>query len=438
MKIKIIITMCVVAVAGYLISEKYNLYRNYLTDQPLRTVRRPDVTLVGRVILADGICRLGIDIAEALKGEALISAIAPKKRLEGLSSYQKSIFERDNKTMGKVVILTDALFYQKNDPNLPNYYKIIHGKSPSNQIRYVYSMLESSQIPQIWVEMINESYDAVIVPDPYLIDVYKNCGVEKPIFMVPFPITLDNYLNQPIKKDVNEIFTFGCTSSCISRKNLLVLVKAFHLAFKDQDGVCLKINSRYAHDDAESELVNYLNEFKPRNVHYSQFELPENAYLKFMTSLDCFVTLSRGEGFSIQPRQAMALGIPTIVTDNTSQSTIARNQIAVPVKSAMPKDAYYFFSKYPIGHEYECEIQDAADAMKEVYTNYQTYLSKAEDARAWAAKYDAKELKDFYLALVKPKIVLKGSENIVSSKSITTTSDDLIEKYQKLGVILEK
>lgn len=415
------------------LSSQTNVLRNYFSSKSFKSSSKPDVTLVGRVVLGDGICRLGIDIADCLKDFASIGVRAPKKNLLDMNDYQKSIFSRDNKTWGKVVILTDALFYQTNDSDLPKYDKIITGQPKKDEIRYVYSMLESSKIPQIWCEIINSKYDAVIVPDPYLVDVYKKCGVQKPVFMVPFPLLLEKFLDQPVKNKKSKVFTFGCTSSNIKRKNLITLVKAFHKTFGYRDDVCLRINSRYVHADEDREILDYLARSKTSNIHYSKMLLTNDEYLTFMKSFDCFVTLSRGEGFSIQPRQAMALGIPTIVTDNTAQGTVANNKLSYRVPCNILHNAHYFFSKEPIGYDFGCKEEDVCNALYEVYSQYDKYASKSEEYRNWAKKYDISNLKEFYKQLVKPKKVVLGNVDEVKEDCIVTTSQELYKKYKKIG-----
>ena len=56
-------------------------------------------------------------------------------------------------------------------------------------------------------------------------------------------------------------------------------------------------------------------------------------YIEFISTFDCYVNLSKGEGFSIPPRESLALGIPCIISDNTAHKTICDSGLVLPVTS---------------------------------------------------------------------------------------------------------
>ena len=57
----------------------------------------------------------------------------------------------------------------------------------------------------------------------------------------------------------------------------------------------------------------------------------------------------------------------------------------------------------PMGFNFNCRIKDVQIALKEVYSNYQTYLAKAHQGREWVKQYCGINLKPKYLNLFKPK-----------------------------------
>ena len=76
-----------------------------------------------------------------------------------------------------------------------------------------------------------------------------------------------------------------------------------------------------------------------RNVEILLSSLPGSEYKSFLQSLDCYVLLSRGEGFSLTPREALALGKPCIITNNTAHQTIAKTGFVYVVQSRLPEPA---------------------------------------------------------------------------------------------------
>ena len=227
---------------------------------------------------------------------------------------------------------------------------------------------------------------------------------------------------------------FANLSSCLDRKNQILLIQAFAKVLGNNDDAILKINARVGDEEAKSEVLEEIAKLNCSNIHFTEIKLKNDVYLKFFQNVDCYVSLSKGEGFSIQPREAMALGIPVIVTDNTGQSTICKSGFVKVVKSEIVEPAYYFKSKFSSGHRFNCNVDEAADAIMDVYQNYDQYLNKAQDARKWASNYSYSndKIAELYRTLVGPKKLILGDENQVTSEYLMTDSKELFDKYRKL------
>jgi len=161
-------------------------------------------------------------------------------------------------------------------------------------------------------------------------------------------------------------------------------------------------------------------------------KLSPDLYMDAQQQTDCFVYPSKGEGFSVQPREAMALGIPTIITNNTAQKTICNSGLVECVDSNIEKAAYYQLWEAIIGNNFDCTVDDLANAMLKVYENYDHYLKQSEAARAWATGYKYENLKEKYLNMVKPKKILLGDKNEITDDYLMTNSKELYEKYKAL------
>ena len=64
------------------------------------------------------------------------------------------------------------------------------------------SMFETTSVPESWVDQLNRYLDFVTVPDEYLVNVYKNAGVQIPIYLLPMGSFLEDWLrfSSPIKE----------------------------------------------------------------------------------------------------------------------------------------------------------------------------------------------------------------------------------------------
>jgi glycosyltransferase involved in cell wall biosynthesis len=180
------------------------------------------------------------------------------------------------------------------------------------------------------------------------------------------------------------------------------------------------------------ELVqNEVDHFNLPNIIFTKEEMDTEKYVKTFKSIDCYVSLSKGEGFSIQPREAMLLGIPVIATDNTGQSPICDSQLVRTVQSTGTEPASNSSYGGFTGRQYTCELDDAVEALKDVKENYDFYLSRGEQAREWALQYDFSNMKPLYRSIVIPTKICLGEVNEITENGITTTSPHLIEKYRK-------
>jgi glycosyltransferase involved in cell wall biosynthesis len=148
--------------------------------------------------------------------------------------------------------------------------------------------------------------------------------------------------------------------------------------------------------------------------------------------------LSCGEGFSFIPREALALGIPVIITDNTASSTICKSGFVRSVRSEKKirskSNVYRILFADDCGDQFDCEVEDAKNALLDVYSNYPVYVHKALDGRNWVRQYDCENpnLRSQYLTLVKPKKVVLGNENKIEDDTLITNSIELYQKYIEL------
>jgi glycosyltransferase involved in cell wall biosynthesis len=193
------------------------------------------------------------------------------------------------------------------------------------------------------------------------------------------------------------------------------------------------MNFRYIDPPVKQEIDDYIDKHQLTNVIVSNVCLDKSAYLKAFSDLDCYVSVSNGEGFSIQPREAMALGIPTIVSNNTAQKTIAESGLVLSVDTSHITPAVYDWNKTrSYGEWHLCSEDEVAEALLSMYHNYSKHLENAQEAREWSAQFDFPSLLPLYRTLLNPQTIELGAENCITDDKIVTTSPELLEKYQQL------
>ncbi len=362
-----------------------------------------DLTVVGLANKADGIGRISLGIIETLKDELKLNYIpscAPPKFTD-VEEDVREILQNTDTTPGTVSILTNALWHDTR----PFYLDV-----PDSKLKFAYSMIESTKIPVEWVAILNENFDAVIVPDKFLIDVYQDSGVVIPIFELSHGMELEPFLATQAHAEKSVPFVFGSTVSFDPRKNHVLLLKAFAKEFRNSHDVCLKMNGRFGEEYMK--LKDLIRELKISNVFITRKVLSHESYMSFMQSFDCYVNIAKGEGFSLCPRESLALGIPCILSDNTAQKTLCQSGFVRSVPSLILEPAVYdIFGGQDLGSFFNCTESDVRAALRDMYNNYTSYLQKAQSGREWVKQYCWKSLKNKYLSLVKPKTIILGESN---------------------------
>lgn len=401
---------------------------------PLHSV--PDVTIVGFIKPEDGLGKIPLNIIETLGTDISSNFIGTQKQVKFpidrniLSPLVNSSLDNPDQDPGKVAIYTDFIWDK-------------HGKHcdiipKDSLIKLAYSMIESTAIPPQWVEILNNEFDAVIVPDKFLVGVYQNSGVHIPIFVLPVPMKLSAYfVHPPHSSKPGKPFVFIDASA---NKNPLVLIKAFAKAFDGSKDVRLLMRavSLYKH----SEITKLLEKYDLSNVILEQGSLSLDEYIEELSSCDCYVNLSRGEGFSLIPREALSLGLPVIITNNTASATICESGFATSIPSDIkgPTNPYYrTMYRDNCGEQFDCRVSDVVAALQDMYNHYSEHHKKASEGRKWVARYDCDnpELKLSYQTLVKPKRVELGDNNVIQDGTLITNSLKLFEKFKIIASVNE-
>lgn len=273
----------------------------------------------------------------------------------------------------------DFLIYNGDLKFIPDSFK----KNNINQKRFCYFFVESTVISEQNVFKLNNYFDYILVPSFWIGDVLKNSGVNKPSFYLPVP--LENHDIKDFKKkkfkNANEKIIFGFSSAPWPRKNIQKLIHAFKKAFNNNENVELHVHMRFFHEPDLKFVTDKIIEESTGDSRIKLFTniLNRQEYLEFLNSLDFYVSLSMAEGYGISPREALLLGIPNILTNNTAQSDLINLPGVIAIESNILIDAQSHDRKvYPMfGYQFDCNLHEVIFKLRLVYENFDFYKSQA-------------------------------------------------------------
>lgn len=176
------------------------------------------------------------------------------------------------------------------------------------------------------------------------------------------------------------LFTFDFCSST-ARKNPQAVIKAFKQAFKENEGPILVIKSVNDHvfPGALINLKFYAEGRKDIIFFNNHFDHSMVSALRNLCN--CYVSLHRSEGLGLTISEAMCLGKPVIATGYSGNMDFMTEDNSIPISWE------YTFSDhtatpYNAGLRWaEPNINEAADAMRFVYSNEETAKKLGERAK---------------------------------------------------------
>lgn len=201
----------------------------------------------------------------------------------------------------------------------------------NNKIVTGYCTWETNKLPAAWVKCINDCVGEVWCPSSYNEQTFKASGVTKTIRVVPhifLPYTLplksdvkiiDNISNEIIADD--SLYTFYTIGEFNARKGIDDAIQSFCESFTSKDPVrfIIKVHYKdYSQDNKKKclEMINTILNKYPN--HAKVICLLDNISNKEILALhsigDCYVSLTKSEGFGLTIFDAFNYGKKIITT----------------------------------------------------------------------------------------------------------------------------
>ena len=307
-------------------------------------------------------------------------------------------------------------------------------KCPRSLLKVIVSIFDSTELPNEWVNIINENFHMVLVSSEHQIPIYKKSGVKKPIFVLP--IMIDDYRNHKftgivnLDTDTNE-YVFGCVAAYDERKNIDLLIKAFVREFSENDHVKLRVHLPYSNSGKRAALIEKCAEYK--NVEITSGFVSKYEYANLLHSFDQLVLVSKAEGFSITPREAMLIGKKVLLSKNFAHSIICNEVDVDYVESVIPCPALYeSIGSRLIGLQYDIFPSELRVALRKSY-EVRNELDVSKEFRVkWAETFTKENLLARYRSFLGKNKIIFSEKNEINSDELMTSDVGIILKYEEI------
>ncbi|HYF03359.1 MAG TPA: methyltransferase domain-containing protein [Patescibacteria group bacterium] len=254
---------------------------------------------------------------------------------------------------------------------------------------FVMQPWEFSSVPRDIIESF-KNVDEVWTPSNFSRNAFVNSGLDfdkvqivpngiNPAIFTPSGETTDF----PVDKRLKFLFVGGT----IFRKGIDVLLQAFVTAFTAADDVCLIIkdmggDSFYKGQTAKEQIEQIKRNPNAPDIRYTDAIMPETQLAELYRACDVFVSPYRGEGFSLPTLEAMACGLPVIVTDGGATDDFVDEIVGWKIP-ATPRSVGSVINNREMTSEafvLEPDANYLADLLKELYQNPQNIFVKGIEA----------------------------------------------------------
>lgn len=235
-----------------------------------------------------------------------------------------------------------------------------------------------------WAEKMNH-VEKMIVPSKATKNLFRWNGVVVPIDIVPYGTNPEMY--HPAEQEKSDEFIFLSVNSWTlkenDRKGTDLIIKAFDQEFKDNPKVklLLKVSTfwrKISLGETAMAVKEILGHDNP-NILVNTDYLPEEKLAEFYQKSNCFVMPTRGEAFGLTALNAMACGLPLIITkdNNSGYMDFCRDKDSVLWISAprMEQADLQFFA--PGNFQPVPELESLKKQMRFAYDNAEALREKA-------------------------------------------------------------
>jgi len=243
------------------------------------------------------------------------------------------------------------------------------------QYTSVFTMWEATRLPEGFRENMGE-VDLIMVPSAHNLELFSH--YHDNVKLVPLGIDPKRW--DFVKRTPPGLYFDFLIGGSGARKGIDIAYSAFLEAFPEGSWGSGPV-PRLVMKNPKGEP--YHHERVSMNAGRMSNEDECNLY----ATAHCYLQPSRGEGFGLQPLQAIAQGIPTILTDAHGHEAFAH--LGIGLNSTLVPAEYFIFGD--AGNWWEPNQEELIEQMRWVYNNYDEACVNAQNSSALARQQFTRE-----------------------------------------------
>jgi glycosyltransferase involved in cell wall biosynthesis len=268
----------------------------------------------------------------------------------------------------------------------------------NGKTRICYFAWETSLVPPPWVQAINETVVEAWVPCEYLVDACVRSGVTVPLAVIPHAIPVPALDWKPKTKLTlpEDRYKFYSIFQWSARKNPVGLIEAYYREFNGGEPVCLvlktyKTNASLQEKQAVRDEITKLKASTKRSrtppIILIDDLLGTDGVFAVHYHCDCYVTMTRSEGFGIPTFEAASMGKPLIIPNYSAFPEHFDEDTAymIDVPGEIPvENMEHISSLYTDDMSWgDPSIENCRKRMREAFEHRQDAQARGEAARSY-------------------------------------------------------
>ena len=270
------------------------------------------LTLIGHVQGSYSLAAINRGMAAALEaelpGRVRLVAVAGERveDLSGLPDDVRAVAARGPHVTGPEIVISQ---------HYP-----VHRPEEGGDLRLALVFWEESLLPQPMIDALSDGFDGVLAPSRFVAKALIDSGLRCPVRVIGQAPDLSDYQalaqKRPPVTAPRDTFEILHVSSCFPRKGLDVLLAAYARAFRRSDKVRLTIKSFPNPHNTALEQVAALRARDPDApaIRVIDRDIDRASMLELYRTAHVMALPTRGEGLNLPAAEAMAAGLPLIVT----------------------------------------------------------------------------------------------------------------------------